>query len=204
MISPIHPITAASFALIDQEIGEHAWSEPEYGIVRRAIHATADFELRDLFYFSPTAIAAGIAALQAKCPVIVDVRMVAAGVVGGLQRQGIPCHCALDTLGDGGIAEGQTQTATGMLALARAYPEGLYLIGNAPTALLAIVEQIRQQKMQPALVVGVPVGFVAVQEAKQALASLEVPQIRVLGRKGGSPVAAAILNALLTYSIGGT
>jgi precorrin-8X/cobalt-precorrin-8 methylmutase len=189
----IHPITAQSFALIDQEIGPHSWSEQEYAIVRRAIHTTADFELKDLFHFSPGAIEAGLTALRQNIPVIVDVQMVAVGIASTLAKAGKPkAHCALDYPG-----EGPTQTAGGLLTLSRLYPQGLFVIGNAPTALLALVEQIQAGKVQPALVIGVPVGFVAVEEAKQALAALDIPQIQVRGRKGGSTIAAAIVNALL-------
>jgi precorrin-8X/cobalt-precorrin-8 methylmutase len=189
----IHPITAQSFALIDQEIGPHEWSTEEYSIVRRAIHTTADFELKDLFHFSPGAIQAGIKALHQNIPVIVDVQMVAVGIASTLAKAGKhKARCALDYPG-----EGPTQTAAGMLTLGRTYPHGLFVIGNAPTALLALVEEIKAGKVQPALVIGVPVGFVAVEEAKQALAALDIPQIQIRGRKGGSTIAAAIVNALV-------
>jgi precorrin-8X/cobalt-precorrin-8 methylmutase len=189
----IHPITAQSFAIIDQEIGPHSWSAAEYAIVRRAIHTTADFELKDLLHFSPGAIQAGVSALRQNIPVLVDVQMVAVGIASTLAKAGKQkAHCALDYPG-----EGPTQTAAGMLTLAKIHPQGLFVIGNAPTALLALVEQIKAGKVQPALVIGVPVGFVAVEEAKQALAVLDVPQIQVQGRKGGSTIAAAIVNALV-------
>ena len=189
----IHPITAQSFALIDQEIGPHAWSEQEYAILRRAIHTTADFELKDLFHFSPGAIQAGMTALRQNVPVIVDVQMVAVGIASTLAKAGKhKAYCALDYPG-----EGATQTAGGMLTLSKIYPHGLFVIGNAPTALLALVEQIKAEKVRPALVIGVPVGFVAVEEAKQALVALDIPQIQIRGRKGGSTIAAAIVNALL-------
>ncbi len=189
----IHPITAQSFALIDQEMGPHNWSAEEYAIVRRAIHTTADFELKDLFHFSPGAIQAGINALRQNIPVIVDVQMVAVGIASTLAKAGKhKAHCALDYPG-----EGPTQTAAGMLTLARTYPQGLFVIGNAPTALLALVKEIKAGKVQPALVIGVPVGFVAIEEAKQALAALDIPQIQIRGRKGGSTIAAAIVNALV-------
>jgi precorrin-8X/cobalt-precorrin-8 methylmutase len=189
----IHPITAQSFALIDQEMGPHNWSAEEYAIVRRAIHTTADFELKDLFHFSPGAIQAGINALRQNIPVIVDVQMVAVGIASTLAKAGKhKAHCALDYPG-----EGPTQTAAGMLTLARIYPQGLFVMGNAPTALLALVEEIKAGKAQPALVIGVPVGFVAVEEAKQSLAALDIPQIQIRGRKGGSTIAAAIMNALV-------
>jgi precorrin-8X/cobalt-precorrin-8 methylmutase len=189
----IHPITAQSFALIDQEIGPHSWSEQEYAIIRRAIHTTADFELKDLFHFSPGAIQAGITALRQNVPVIVDVQMVAVGIASTLAKAGKDkAYCALDYPG-----KGPTQTAGGMLTLAKTYPQSLFVIGNAPTALLALVEQIQVGTVRPALVIGVPVGFVAVEEAKQALAALDVPQIQIRGRKGGSTIAAAVVNALL-------
>jgi precorrin-8X/cobalt-precorrin-8 methylmutase len=189
----IHPITAQSFALIDQEIGPHAWSEQEYAIIRRAIHTTADFELKDLFHFSPGAIQAGVTALRQNLPVIVDVQMVAVGIASTLAKAGKDkAYCALDYPG-----EGPTQTAGGMLTLSKIYPHGLFVIGNAPTALLALVEKIKAGTVRPALVIGVPVGFVAVEEAKLALAALDIPQIQVRGRKGGSTIAAAIVNALV-------
>ena len=200
----LHPITAESFAIIDQEIGPHSRPPQDYVVIRRAIHATADFELLDLFEFSPGAVEAGIGALQGRLPVIVDVRMVEMGIASTLKALGydqIPC--ALDfALGDSpplapqALTLATTRTAAGMLALTQHYATGIFVVGNAPTALLALVEQIRLGQVQPALVVGVPVGFVAVEEAKQALAAVDVPQIQVRGRKGGSAVAAAIVNAL--------
>lgn len=193
----IDPITAASFRQIDAEIGPHPWHGIQYEVVRRAIHATADFELRDRFVFSPNAIEQGLVALREKQPVIVDVGMVAAGIHMRLGTAGIPLHCALDWVEDNRLS-GQTRTANGLLNLAQLYPEALFVIGNAPTALLALVAEIQAERVQPCLVIGVPVGFVAVEEAKRALAQTHIPQIRVEGRKGGSPVAAAIVNALLT------
>ena len=81
------------------------------------------------------------------------------------------------------------------------YPNGIYVVGNAPTALLAIAELCRTGQLNPALVIGVPVGFVAVEQSKQAIAAVEVPQIRVEGRKGGSPIAAGIVNALVNLAL---
>lgn len=193
----LHPITAASFAVIDREIGPHTWSPAEYAIVRRAIHATADFDLTQLFAFSEGAIASGVAALQANVPAIVDVRMVAVGIASTLKHAG---HdeplCAIAWTPDS-PPDGQTRTEAGMRRLASKYPAGIFVVGNAPTALLAIADLIQTGEMSPALVVSVPVGFVAVEEAKAAIASTHVPHITVRGRKGGSAVAAAIVNALL-------
>ena len=199
---PRHPITAASFAIIDQEIGPHPWSSAEYALVRRAIHSTADFELRDLFQFSPEVIPIAQWALQARTPVIVDVQMVAVAVTQTLSRAEIPLHCALDHApeGDPYLETGMTRTAAGMQKLAWDYPRGIFVIGNAPSALIALADLIQQDQIQPAVVIGVPVGFVGVEEAKDRLAQLQIPQIQVRGRKGGSPVAAAIINALVELS----
>jgi precorrin-8X/cobalt-precorrin-8 methylmutase len=92
---------------------------------------------------------------------------------------------------------GKTRTETGILATYGQYPQGIYVIGNAPTALLALCEQIELNSVKPALIIGAPVGFVKVREAKEALNLINVPQIIVKGRKGGSAVAAAIVNALI-------
>ncbi|WP_071515249.1 precorrin-8X methylmutase [Geitlerinema sp. PCC 9228] len=189
----LHPIAAESFAIIDREIGEHNFTPQEYAIVRRAIHSTADFDLKHLFCFENQAIATGIRAIQANTPVITDVRMVGVGIHRTLSQAGKSAPlCALDYPG-----EGTTRTAAGITHLLEMYPNGIFAIGNAPTALLAIVDAIERKMAAPALVIGVPVGFVAVEAAKEALAHTQVPQIRVTGRKGGSAIAAAIVNALV-------
>ncbi|MEM6447312.1 MAG: precorrin-8X methylmutase [Cyanobacteria bacterium P01_D01_bin.123] len=193
----LHPITAASFAVIDSEIGVHAWSPAEYAIIRRVIHATADFDFNQLFEFSHGAIAAGIAALKSDIPVITDVQMVTVGIVGRLARIGHQnAYCAIDNAPEV-PPPSQTRTEVGMRGLARRYPEGLFVVGNAPTALLALADMIQTGEISPALVIGVPVGFVAVKDAKAAIAATSVPHIIVRGRKGGSSVAAAIVNALV-------
>jgi precorrin-8X/cobalt-precorrin-8 methylmutase len=192
-----NPIIEQSFAIIDQLVGEHNLTPAEYAIARRIIHSTADFELLNLLYCSPTAITAGIQALQAQTPIITDVSMIAEGIktmVGKTSHNPI-----IVAVKQTEIAEtDKTKTETGLLKCCQQYPNSIYVIGNAPTALLALCQQIKQQKVQPTLVIGVPVGFVSVLEAKQALAELiEIPQIQIKGNKGGSTIAAAIINALL-------
>ncbi len=199
---PVHPIMAQSFAVIDQELGDHNFTPTEYAIVRRVIHTTADFDFRELLRFSPTAITGAIAALQQGVPIITDVSMVKQGVVNLVgQTFKNPLISAVEQATT--ALPGKTRTETGLLRCWAEYPHGIFVIGNAPTALLALCEQINttgQQNPTPALVIGAPVGFIAVQESKAALATTPVPQIRVEGRKGGSPVAAAILNALLVLA----
>lgn len=196
----LHPIVAASFAQIDREMGTHAFSPAEYAIVQRIIHSTADFEFKDLIRFSPEAIAQGITALRAGVPIIVDVGMVRQGVQGMVSRTlGNPLICAVEQVAT--AAPDRTRTETGILQCWHQYPQAIYVIGNAPTALLALCQQISQTGQSPALVIGVPVGFVAVLESKAALRATPVPKIWVEGRKGGSAVAAAIVNALLRLAI---
>ncbi|MBO0351815.1 cobalt-precorrin-8X methylmutase [Phormidium pseudopriestleyi FRX01] len=192
----IHPILQQSFALIDAEIGEHSFTPAEYEIVRRVIHSTADFEFKDLITFSPGAIEGAIAALRRGVPVVTDVSMVKQGVSGLLAKTfANPLHSAVERVPV--AAEGKTRTEMGLLQCFAEFPEAIYAIGNAPTALLALCEVLRQSPIQPALVIGAPVGFVSVVESKAVLAQQNVPQIRINGRKGGSPATAAIVNALI-------
>lgn len=199
---PIHPIMVQSFAAIDREIGPHSFQPDEYAIVRRVIHSTADFEFRDLIRFSPGAIAGAIAALQRQAPIVTDVTMVQQGIKSVVaQTFQNPIISAIDLAET--VLPGKTRTETGLLRCLEQYPHAIYAIGNAPTALLALCECVQsssQRSAQPALVIGVPVGFISVVESKVALAQISLPQIRVDGRKGGSAVAAAIVNALLVLA----
>ena len=191
-----HPILEQSFAIIDREIGTHHFSPQEYAIARRVIHATADFEYTRLLKFSPGAIESGIAALRCGVPIVTDVTMVKQGIVNLVGKTFK--NTLITAVEQASVAlPGKTRTETGLLRCWQQYPQAIYVIGNAPTALLALCSQLVDSSTQPALIIGVPVGFVAVVESKQALAKLNVPQIHVEGRKGGSPAAAAILNALL-------
>ncbi|KAF3887383.1 MULTISPECIES: cobalt-precorrin-8X methylmutase [Nostocales] len=197
---PIHPIMEQSFAVIDSEIGDHNFTSAEYAIVRRVIHSTADFEFKHLIQFSEKAIQVGIEALHRRVPIVTDVGMVKQGVAGLVaQTFGNPLISAVE------IAQtplpGKTRTETGLLQCYKEFPEAIFAIGNAPTALLALCQQLTTPSVQlPALVIGAPVGFISVVESKAALANTTVHQIRVEGRKGGSPVAAAIVNALITLA----
>ena len=199
MSSLNHPILEQSFAIIDQEIGEHNFSPAEYAIVRRIIHSTADFEFKHLMRFSPGAIATAIAALQQGVPIVTDVGMVAKGVAGMVSKTfNNPLICAVE---QASVAlSGKTRTETGLLKCWQQFPQGIFVFGNAPTALLAVCTELQNASVTPALVIGAPVGFVSVVESKAVLAQTRVPQIRVEGRKGGSPVASAIVNALIVLA----
>lgn len=191
-----HPIVEQSFAIIDREVGKHNLSPQEYAIARRVIHATADFEYLNLLRFSPGAIDAGISSLRQGMPIVSDVTMVKQGINTLVTKTfENPMITAIE---QAEVAKlGKTRTETGLLQCWSQYPQAIYVIGNAPTALLALCKQVSQSVIRPRLIIGVPVGFVSVIESKQALVKLDVPQILIEGRKGGSPAAASILNALL-------
>lgn len=195
----IHPILQQSFATIDREIGSHNFSADQYAIVRRVIHSTADFEFQHLLHFSPGVIPMAMTALADGIPIVTDVNMVTVGIQ-SVVRQTFhnPLITAVDACPSPPL--GHTRTASGILRCFQDYPDAIYVIGNAPTALLALCQQIQLSTQQPTLVIGVPVGFIGVTEAKTALAQLPIPHIQIVGRKGGSPAAAAIVNALLTLA----
>ena len=175
-------------------------------MVRRVIHATADFEFKTLMHFHPDATAAGVQALRSGANIIVDVRMIAAG----LSEERLAAYgCkVLSYISDADVittakANNSTRAIEAMRkARSRGELEGAIIaVGNAPTALLELVRMIRDDGVRPALIVGVPVGFVSAAESKEACLTLEqVPHIVARGRKGGSPIAVAILHALLLLS----
>jgi precorrin-8X/cobalt-precorrin-8 methylmutase len=194
-----HPILEQSFAVIDREIGEHKLNPEEYAIARRVIHSTADFEFKDLLRFSPGAIEGAIAAIRCHTPIVVDVNMVKQGIISLVAKTfHNPVIVAVEQATQ--ALPGRTRTATGILQCWQEFPEAIYVIGNAPTALLALCARLQSSSNQPPLVIGAPVGFVSVVESKAVLAQTPVPQICVEGRKGGSPIAAAILNALIVLA----
>jgi precorrin-8X/cobalt-precorrin-8 methylmutase len=197
VINP-HPILLESFAIIDREMGDRQFqfTPAEYAIVRRVVHSTADFEFADLLRFSPHAIEGAITALRSGTPIITDVSMVERGVATVVsQTFQNPLITAVDRAQV--ALPGKTRTETGLLTCWQEYPTAIYAIGNAPTALMGLCSEMTNSDRQPSLIIGAPVGFVGVLEAKEKLAHTPVPQIRVEGRKGGSPATAAILNALL-------
>ena len=192
-------IEAQSFAIIDAEAGPHAFGPREWPIVRRIIHTTADFDFAATTRFAPGAVAAGIAALKAGASILCDTHMVRAGVnktrLAGFGSS-LACHVADPQVSSVARAEGITRS---IVALRRGVAEGcgIYLIGNAPTALFELLRLAAAGEVAPALVVGVPVGFVGAAESKEALLDSGLPYITCRGRKGGSAIAATILNALM-------
>ena len=197
-------IEKRSFEIIAEELGERR-IDPEYDLlVRRVIHTTADFDYYDTLCFSEHAAKVAMEALRAGCPVVTDTTMAMAGInKRALARFGGETHCFI---GDADVAEeakarGVTRSLVSMEKAARTLGPAIFAIGNAPTALYSICDLVRAGKLQPQMVIGVPVGFVNVVEAKEAIMELGVPYIVARGRKGGSNVAAAIVNSLLYQMI---
>jgi precorrin-8X/cobalt-precorrin-8 methylmutase len=194
-----------SFAIIDAEVGAHDFSPAEWQVARRVIHATADFEFRTLLAFRHAPIDAGIRALVGGCPVVVDVKMIAVGL-NEARLASYGCHVHSFISDEDVIADAKARASTRAIeAMRKAHRLGvldgaLVAIGNAPTALLEVIRLVREEGAKPALVVGVPVGFVSAESSKDALLESVVPSIVTRGRKGGSPIAVAIVHALLLLS----
>jgi len=200
-LQPIAPqdIEAESFRIIERELGPTRFSPEEFAVVRRCIHATGDFSFAEHFRFHPQAMAAGLAAIRAGKNVLVDVNMAASGISGGLlARFGGRVICRVAEPETVALAK-QNGTTRSDAAMARSVDDniGIVAVGNAPTALLKVMELIDQGRFAPDLVIGVPVGFVNASESKELLAEKPYPFITALGRKGGTPVAVAAVNALL-------
>ncbi len=177
-------------------------------VILRAIHATADFDFAENLTFTPGAAEKAVAALRAGADIVTDTNMARAGVSKtALAKLGgsVYCYMADEAVAKRAKAGGVTRAAVSMEAAAQEHPAAVYAVGNAPTALLALCGLI-DEGLRPALIIGVPVGFVNVVESKEVLLKtcqrLNVPAIVAVGRKGGSTVAAAICNALLYTAAG--
>jgi precorrin-8X/cobalt-precorrin-8 methylmutase len=193
-------ILAESFRIIDAEVGAHPFDAVEWPVVRRMIHASGDVGLVRDVAFSPGAVAAGVQALREGTAVVTDVRMTAAGLHRpSLATLGIWLHCFIDdpVVRQSAEARGETRSRGAMEKAIAEVGEAIYVVGNAPTALLGLCEAVRRGAVWPRLVVAMPVGFVSVAESKVEALALGVPVLAVRGRKGGSAVAAAAVNALL-------
>ena len=208
-MTPQHHLPAdierTSMGIITRELAERGLTIPpeNAAIVKRVIHTTADFDYAENLRFTPGAAAAGIAAMHRGATIITDTNMALAGITKpGLAKLGGQALCFMADPAVAAAAKdaGTTRAAAAMHKAAREYPGAVLAVGNAPTALLAIADEI-ESGLRPALVIGVPVGFVNVVESKEHLFGIcdqhQVPAIVAMGRKGGSNVAAAICNALL-------
>lgn len=197
-------IERTSMAIISQELEDRGIALPREtaAVVKRVIHTTADFDYVENLRFTPDAVAKGVQTMRGGV-IVTDTNMACAGISKPtLARLGSEAHCfmAEPFIADAAREQGTTRAAAAMDWALEKYPNAILAVGNAPTALLRIVELLEEGK-RPALVIGVPVGFVNVVESKERLLEAclryRVPAIVAMGRKGGSNVAAAICNALL-------
>lgn len=192
-------IEGLSFKMIDEEFGEHPFSRDEYKVVQRVIHASADFDLGRSMQFYPGAVEAGIRAIRNGEQVYADVQMIESGVSKGrIEKHGGSVNVFIS---DKDVMEEakRLNTTRAIISVRKALKQfdgGIYAIGNAPTALLELIRLIKAGEAKPSLVIGLPVGFVSAPESKEELAKLDVPFITNIGRKGGSTITVAALNAI--------
>ena len=202
-------IERTSMSIIARELGERGVVLPEEcaAVVKRVIHTTADFDFAQNLCFTPGAVSSGIAALRGGAAIVTDTNMAKAGISKpALARLGgqACCFMADEDVARAAKERGATRAVAAMEKAAARFPNAVFAIGNAPTALLHVAELI-EEGLRPALVIGVPVGFVNVVEGKEAALAVcqakGIPAILAMGRKGGSGVAAAVCNALLYQTI---
>lgn len=193
-----------SFAVIDAEAGPHNYNAEQWPLVRRMIHANADFEFNGLTAFHPNAMQAGLAAvLKGGTPIVADVEMICVGLSKPrLKHFGMTTH---HYISDGDVIEQAKaeETTRAVQAMRKAHRAGkldgaIVGIGNAPTALIEVIRLIREEGAKPALIVGMPVGFVSAAESKDLLMTVDdIPWVAIKGRKGGSTLVVAAIHALL-------
>lgn len=193
-------IEKRSMEIITEELGGRTWPEPEFSIVKRCIHTSADFDYADQLCFSKGAASLGVEALRRGAVIVTDTRMAWSGInKKKLAEYGGEAYCFMS---DEDVAKEAkerdcTRAAVCMERGAALDREVIFAIGNAPTALIRLYELIQEKKVSPALIIGAPVGFVNVVEAKELIMTAGVPYIVPRGRKGGSNIAATICNAML-------
>ncbi len=203
IINP-NEIEKKSFSIIEAEVKRIPFKEEEWKIVRRMIHASADLELLSLVHFHPDAVKKGISAIKRGCFIIVDTKMILAGVnKEKLRKTGCKLKCFISNPKVKEISKekGITRAWVAMDFSIPYIKNSIVAIGNSPTALIRLLDIIEEKGILPSLIIGMPVGFVNVVEAKERLMAQEkVPYITIKGRKGGSHLAVSVINQLLELS----
>lgn len=200
---PPEEIEAESFRIIDAEAGAHLWSPAEWPVVRRVVHTSADFDYVRTMAFSPGAVEQGVNAIRQGRGIVTDTTMALAGISKPrLAPFGCPLSCfvADPQVAQSAKEQGITRSILAMRKGASGTGNGIFVIGNAPTALFELLRLVREEGARPDLIVGLAVGFVGAVESKEELLRVAtehgIPFITSRGRKGGSNVAAAVMNAL--------
>ncbi len=190
-------IEKRSMEIITEELNGRTWPEPEFSIVKRCIHTSADFEYADTLRFSEHAAMRGVEALRRGAVIVTDTKMAWSGInKKKLSEYGGEAFCFMAVAEEAKKRE-CTRAAVCMERGAALDREVIFAVGNAPTALIRLYELIQEGKVRPALIIGAPVGFVNVVEAKELIMTAGVPYIVPRGRKGGSNIAATVCNAML-------
>ncbi len=191
-----------SFAIIDNEVGTHTYNELEWAIVRRVIHATADLDFagKEKITFNGDVFSSAFGAIENGCHVVCDVEMVLSGINKQLAVElnlKTLCRISEDSVKKYSRNNNLTRSQVAMDLSTSQIQNGIVVIGNAPTALFQVISMFRENRVKPALVIGIPVGFVSALESKKELLRTPVPSISNIGRKGGSSAASSIINALM-------
>lgn len=197
-------IEATSMEIIERGMSPNDFAEQELKVVKRTIHTTGDFDYQNIVSIKKGAIDAGISAIKSGCRIITDTKMAFSGInKRSLEKAGCKIDCYVSEEEIYKIAK-EKQITRSMAAMDYAAETGvdIFVIGNAPTALFRIGELIREGRVAPKLIVGVPVGFVGAAESKEYIREFDIPSITTVGTKGGSNVAAAIMNALIYMAVG--
>lgn len=192
-------IEKKSFEIIGEEMGTHNFSEKELSIIKRVIHTTADFEYKDLVYIREGSIEKGLELLKKGVTIYTDTNMALSGINKAALKKlncNVVCYVAQEEVANLAKERGITRS---MAALEKAAEDGVefFVFGNAPTALFRLKELIEEGKSDAKFIIGAPIGFVGAAESKEEIEKLSLPMITVRGRKGGSTVAAALVNALM-------
>jgi precorrin-8X/cobalt-precorrin-8 methylmutase len=197
-----------SMKIIESEIGIHGYTKAQWNIVRRVIHATADFDFakpdKNGIIFSTNAIENAFGAFKQRRHIVVDVNMVLSGInKKSVAKIGTDLICNISNKDVVEISKNQnkTRSTVAMRYSSKEIDGGIVLIGNAPTALYEVIKMVNEDAARPSLVIGIPVGFVSASESKLELSKANVEFITNIGRKGGSPAASSIINALMLMYI---
>ncbi|EYE89225.1 precorrin-8X methylmutase [Fervidicella metallireducens AeB] len=193
-----------SMEIIEAAIGEHNFTPMELKVVERTIHTTGDFDYKNIIHIKKGAIEAGIEAIKSGCRIVTDTKMAFSGINKKVLEKAnctIDCFIAEEEIAKIAKEKGITRSMAAMDYAAKVRAD-IFVIGNAPTALFRIGELIKEGKISPKLIVAVPVGFVGAAESKEYIRGFDVPTISTIGNKGGSNVAAAIMNAILYMAVG--
>ncbi|OGO78208.1 MAG: precorrin-8X methylmutase [Clostridiales bacterium GWB2_37_7] len=197
-------IETKSMEIISRGLSAHSFTEQELNVIKRTIHTTGDFDYQNIVRIGDGAIQAGVEAIKSGCRIVTDTMMAFSGInKRSLEKVSCRIDCYISHEDIFRIAK-EKQITRSMAAMDYAAAEGvdIFVIGNAPTALYRIGELIRENQVSPNLIIGVPVGFVGAAESKEYIRDFGVPSITTVGTKGGSNVAAAILNAIIYMAVG--